>query len=251
MHRASLDGRVAIITGASRGIGAAIARHMIDRGAAVVLASRKQEALDALAAELGDRALAVACHSGRPADVATLFTRAIDRFGRVDVLVNNSGTNPHNAPMLDADWSVWDKTFDVNLKGYFDATRRLVAHLRERKSPGAIINVASVFAELGAPGQGIYAMTKAGIVSMTRTLAHELGAHGIRVNAVAPGLIETRFSEAATSDPAFRDRVLARTALKRLGRPEDVAGAVGFLASDEASYITGTVVRVDGGWTAC
>jgi NAD(P)-dependent dehydrogenase (short-subunit alcohol dehydrogenase family) len=247
---ALLDGRVAIITGASRGIGEAIARHMVASGASVVLASRKQEPLDALAAELGPRAFGVACHAGKPSDVEALFRKAVERFGKVDVLVNNAGTNPHNAPMLEADWAVFDKIFEVNLKGYYDATRQLARHLRGRKAPGVVVNVASVFAELGAPNQGIYAMTKASILSMTRTLALELGGDAIRVNAVAPGLIDTRFAEAAVSDPAFRDRVLARTALKRLGRPEDVAGAVSFLASDDASYITGTIVHIDGGWTA-
>ncbi|MGE0551230.1 MAG: SDR family NAD(P)-dependent oxidoreductase [Kofleriaceae bacterium] len=245
-----LEGRVAIVTGASRGIGEAIARHMIANGASVVLASRKQEPLDALAAELGPRALPVACHAGKPGDIEGLFARTVEKFGHIDILVNNAGTNPHNAPMLEADWPVWDKTFEVNLKGYFDATRRFAHHVRARRGAGAVVNVASVFAELGAPHQGIYAMTKAGILSMTRTLALELGGEGIRINAVAPGLIETRFAEAAISDPAFKERVLARTALKRLGRPEDVAGAVTFLASDEASYITGTIVHVDGGWTA-
>ncbi|MGE3544997.1 MAG: SDR family NAD(P)-dependent oxidoreductase, partial [Kofleriaceae bacterium] len=117
-----LEGKVAIVTGASRGIGEAIARHMVANGARVVLASRKQDALDVLAAQLGPRALPVACHAGKPSDVEALFARTVESFGQIDVLVNNAGTNPHNAPMLDADWPVWDKTFEVNLKGYFDAT---------------------------------------------------------------------------------------------------------------------------------
>jgi NAD(P)-dependent dehydrogenase (short-subunit alcohol dehydrogenase family) len=149
----NLTGRVAIVTGASRGIGEAIARRLVARGASVVLASRKQASLDPLAAELGQRALAVACHAGKPDELAALFARTIERFGKVDILVNNAGTNPHNAPMLDADWPVFDKIFETNLKGYYEATRQLVRHLRDRKAPGVVVNVASVFADLGSPNQ--------------------------------------------------------------------------------------------------
>ncbi len=146
-------------------------------------------------------------------------------------------------------WPAWDKTFEVNLKGYFAVSRAVARHLQERSAHGAIVNISSVVADMGAPTNGVYAMTKAAVVSLTRTLAMELGPAGIRVNAIAPGLIETRFSQAMTEDDAFRSAVIQQTALGRLGRPEDIAGAATFLASNEAAYITGSVLTIDGGWT--
>jgi NAD(P)-dependent dehydrogenase (short-subunit alcohol dehydrogenase family) len=138
----------------------------------------------------------------------------------------------------------------VNLKGYFAATRAVVRHLQGRGAPGSIVNVASVVGMMGAPFQGVYAMTKAAVISMTKTLAVELGGAGIRVNGIAPGLIETRFSQALTENDAIKAHVLDRCAIKRVGQPEEIAGAAVFLASDEASYLTGVTLPVDAGWTA-
>ncbi|MCB9602816.1 MAG: SDR family oxidoreductase [Sandaracinus sp.] len=244
-----LEGKVAIVTGASRGIGEGIAEAMVSEGAKVVLAARKPDALHAVAEKLGDAALAVPCHTGKEEDVQAMLAAAIERFGQVDVLVNNAATNPYFGPMMNVDWSAWDKTFEVNLKGYFACARAVAKHLLERKAPGSLINVTSVLGQMAAPLQGVYGMTKAGVISMTQTLAAELGPRGIRVNAIAPGLVETRFAAALTSSPEISKMVLDRTALKRLGKPDDIAGVAVFLASDESRYVTGQTLAVDGGWT--
>ncbi|MCA9530828.1 MAG: glucose 1-dehydrogenase [Myxococcales bacterium] len=247
-----LGGKVSLITGASRGIGAAIARAMAREGAQVVLASRKLEGLREVAdqiTEAGGTAEPIACHIGHDEARRALVAQAIERFGRIDVLVNNAATNPHFGPMLSVDWGAFRKTFEVNVEGYFGLTREVALHLRARKAPGSILSVSSVMGTMAAPLQGVYGMTKAAVISMTRTLAMELGSDGIRVNALAPGLIETKFAAALTSNEAIRERIVARTALGRVGVPEDVAGAAVFLCSDEASYVTGHVLTIDAGWT--
>jgi NAD(P)-dependent dehydrogenase (short-subunit alcohol dehydrogenase family) len=251
-----LEDKVAVVTGASRGIGEAIARACAAEGARVAIASRKIDGLEPVAKSIrdaGGHALAIAAHMGREEDVAHLFERASAELGGVDILVNNAATNPHFGPMLTLDWPAWDKTFEVNLKGYFAATRALVLHLRERTDRGdrtaSVINIASVLGTMGAPMQGIYGMTKAAVISMTKTLAYELGADAVRVNAIAPGLVQTRFAAALIDNDPIRNMVLDRTALKRVAQPHDISGAAVFLASDEAAYVTGSVLTVDGGWT--
>ncbi|MCS6857293.1 MAG: glucose 1-dehydrogenase [Sandaracinaceae bacterium] len=247
-----LNGKVAIITGASRGIGEAIARAFARAGAMTVLASRKRESLEKVAQKIreeGGVALALPCHVGRQEEVESLVRSAVERFGKVDVLVNNAATNPYFGPMMLLEESAWDKTFEVNLKGPFYAIRALVRHLQERQAPGSIINIASVAGMMGMPLQGIYAMTKAALISMTRTLAIELGPAQIRVNAIAPGLIDTRFSAALVSNEEIRGSILNRLAIKRIGVPDDVASLALLLASDASSYITGACFVVDGGWS--
>lgn len=247
-----LQDKVAIVTGASRGIGEAIARSFAQAGAAVVVASRKLDGLEPVAASIrseGGRALAVACHTGKPDDVDALVAAAIREFGVVDILVNNAATNPYFGPMMNLDWGAWDKTFEVNVKGYFAASRAVAKHLLDRRSPGAIVNVASVVGLMGSPMQGIYGMTKAAVVSMTRTMAMELGSAGIRVNAIAPGLVDTKFASALTTNEEIKNMILSRTALGRVGQPSDIAGVALFLASDAAAYVTGTTLVADGGWT--
>jgi NAD(P)-dependent dehydrogenase (short-subunit alcohol dehydrogenase family) len=247
-----LEDKVAIVTGGSRGIGEAIARRLAGEGAKVVIASRKQEGLDPVAAsirEAGGTCLPVACHTGKKDDVEALVKRTVDELGKVDVLVNNAGTNPYFGPMMNLEDRAWDKTFEVNAKGYFDVARAVARHLLDRGAPGSIVNVSSVLGLMAAPMQGAYGMTKAAVISLTRTLAMELGGANIRVNAIAPGLIETRFSQALTGNEEILSMVLDRCAIKRVGTPEDVAGAAAFLASDDAAFVTGAVLTVDGGWS--
>ena len=211
-----LKDKVIVITGASRGIGEAIARAAIDAGARVALASRKQADLDQVASSLpADRAIAVACHTGKPGDVDAMFAKAIERFGRVDGLVNNAATNPYFGPLIDTPDAAIDKTFEVNDKGYLYCARALVRHARERGGGGAIVNIASIAGLRAAIMQGIYGASKAAVISMTQTLASELGGSGIRVNAIAPGLVETRFASALVGNPAILKQVVGRTPLGR------------------------------------
>ena len=248
-----LKDKVIVITGASRGIGEAIARMAVEQGAKVVLASRKQADLDKVAAELGPSAIAVACHTGKPEDVDAMYARAIEKFGRVDGCVNNAATNPYFGPLIETPDAAIDKTFEVNVRGYLYVARGLVRHARSRAKGdqgGSIVNIASVAGLRAAPMQGIYGATKAAVISMTQTLAFELGSSNIRVNAIAPGLIETKFASALINNPAIRDQVVNRTPLGRHGQPVEIAGAVTYLLSDAASFTTGTVIVVDGGMTS-
>jgi NAD(P)-dependent dehydrogenase (short-subunit alcohol dehydrogenase family) len=247
-----LENKVAIVTGASRGIGEAIARTYAKAGAKVVLASRKLEGLVEVQKKIeaeGGEALAVACHTGSKEQIEGLVAAAIERFGKVDVLVNNAATNPYFGPMMLVEDLAWDKTFEVNVKGYFFTTRAVVRHLMERNAPGAIVNVASVAGQMAMPLQGVYAMTKAAVISMTKTLAMELGSANVRVNAIAPGLVDTKFASALTSNDEIKAMVLSRMATKQIAEPEDIAGLALLLASDQSRYMTGECVVIDGGWT--
>lgn len=243
----SLEGKVAIVTGASRGIGEAIARAFVAQGAQVVIGARKLEGLKPVADALGPSAHAFAAHTGKEADCVALVAEAVRVFGKADLLVNNAGTNPHFGPLLATPDAAWDKTFEVNLKGYFWTSRELVKHLQARGAGGAIVNIASINGMRGAPLQGVYGMTKAAVIAMTKTLALELAAARVRVNAIAPGLIETRLSNALSKDDELAKEWQRRTPLRRIGTPEEVAGAAVYLASEAASYVTGEVLVVDGG----
>jgi NAD(P)-dependent dehydrogenase (short-subunit alcohol dehydrogenase family) len=250
----SLEGKVAVVTGGSRGIGEAIARAFVQSGARVVVASRKLEGVTAVAEAIGrelgaDRIAAVAAHTGKEADCVRLVAEAVARFGKVDVLVNNAGTNPHFGPMLTVENAAWDKTFEVNLKGYFWCARELARHCIARQAPGAIVSVASVAGLIGSPMQGVYAMTKAAVISMTKTLATELATSGIRVNAIAPGFVDTKLASAILKDDALLKHVVDRTPMARYGRPEEIAGGALYLASDSASFLTGHTLVIDGGMT--
>ena len=172
-----------------------------------------------------------------------------DRHAAVDVLVNNAATNPYFGPMIDIGESAFDKTFEVNVKGYFTAAREVIRHLQARRAPGSIVNIASVAGLRAAPFQGVYGMTKAAVISMTQTLAFEVGGQGIRVNAIAPGLIETRFAAAIVTNEELHRRVVERTPLGRHGQPAELVGAALYLASDASSYVNGHTLVVDGGMT--
>jgi NAD(P)-dependent dehydrogenase (short-subunit alcohol dehydrogenase family) len=245
----SLQGKVAIVTGASRGIGEAIARAFVREGAKVVLAARKIEGLETVASSLNGRALAVAAHTGKEEDCERLVSSAVEKFGKVDILVNNAAANPYFGPMLGIEMPAWDKTFEVNVKGYFYMTRAVVRHLASRSAPGSIIHIASVAGLVGSPLQGVYGMTKAAIISMTKTLAVELAGSKIRVNAIAPGFIETKFAGAILQNPELLAKVNERTPLGRPGVPEEIAGGAVYLASDASSYLTGQTLVIDGGMT--
>jgi NAD(P)-dependent dehydrogenase (short-subunit alcohol dehydrogenase family) len=247
--RFALDGRIALVTGASRGIGGAIASALAEQGAQVVLSSRKQTDLDAEAERINatypDRAVAIAAHAGRPEDLQRLVKEAMERFGRIDILVNNAATNPYFGPLINADLGVWDKTFEVNLRGVFMLTK-LVYEASMEAHGGAVVNIASVGGLRPGFGLGVYNITKAGVIMLTRQLAKELGGK-VRVNAIAPGLIKTRFAEALWANEAILDRVLTSNPMGRIGVPDEIAGAVVFLVSDAASYINGEVLVIDGG----
>jgi len=244
-----LSGRVALVTGASRGIGSAIAETLAEHGANVVLSSRKQADLDAEAERINarhaEKATPIAAHAGRQEDMVRLVQDVMSRFSRIDILVNNAGTNPYFGPVLGAELSAWDKTFEVNLRGYFILTK-LVYEAWMEAHGGAIVNISSIGGLRPGIGLGVYNITKAGVIMLTRQLAREIGGK-VRVNAVAPGLVKTRFAEALWGNQEILDRVLAQNPMGRIGVPDEIAAAVLFLASDAASYVNGEVLVVDGG----
>jgi NAD(P)-dependent dehydrogenase (short-subunit alcohol dehydrogenase family) len=247
--RFDLSGKVALVTGASRGIGSAIAEALAEHGAQVVLSSRKQQDLDAEAERINalhaDKAIAIAAHAGRAEDLQRLVDEVMRQFSRIDILVNNAGTNPYFGPVIGAELSAWDKTFEVNLRGYFILTK-LVYEASMEKHGGAIVNVSSIGGIRPGIGLGVYNVTKAGVIMLTRQLARELGGK-VRVNAVAPGLVKTRFAEALWGNQEILDRVLAQNPMGRIGTPDEIASGVLFLVSDAASYVNGEVLVIDGG----
>jgi NAD(P)-dependent dehydrogenase (short-subunit alcohol dehydrogenase family) len=245
----SLEDKVAIITGASRGIGRAIALRFAQAGAKITVSSRKQEGVQAVADEItasGGEALAIQAHVGRPDDVMALVERTVQAYGRVDIAVNNAATNPHFGPLLTADEGQWDKILDTNTKGLFRVCKAVVPHM-EKQGGGKIINMASIAGLRPSPGMGIYGVSKAAIIMLTQVLALELGPANIQVNAIAPGVIKTRFSTVLWQVPQFAEPIRARLPLGRFGEPEDVAALALYLASPAADYVTGGVFLVDGG----
>ena len=248
-----LEDKIALVTGASRGIGEAIARGFAENGATVVISSRKQEALDPVADSINDRgpgkAIAIAAHSGKKNEIDALFDRVEKDCGRLDVLVNNAATNPFFGTVVDAEEWAFDKTMEVNVKGYFFACQR-AARMMTAQGNGSIINIASINGITPAPFQVVYSMTKAAVISLTKGLAKEVGPQGVRVNAIAPGLVETHFARALIDSPEIYKEVVAMTPLHRHAQPQEIVGAALYLASDAASFTTGSVIVCDGGATA-
>ena len=246
--RFSLEGKVAIVTGGSRGIGRAIALDFARAGADIVVASRKLEACEEAAeeiAKLGRKALAVATHAGKVDQLENLVDKTLEHFGKIDILVNNAGTNPHFGATINIEKGAWDKTFGVNVDGAFFLTQ-IAFEKWMRDNGGNVINMASVAGLRPAPFTGAYCVTKAALIMLTRVLASELGAYKIRVNAIAPGFIRTDMSKAVWTSDMFKEHVKTLP-IPRLGETEDIAGAALYLASEASSFMTGETIVVDGG----
>jgi NAD(P)-dependent dehydrogenase (short-subunit alcohol dehydrogenase family) len=251
MDAFDLSGKTAMVTGASRGIGEAIAKILAAHGAEVILTSRKLESLRRVEGEIvaaGGKAESIACHVGEMAQIEALFQEITGRYPRLDILINNAGTNPFFGDVLSADEKAWDKTCDVNLKGYFFMSQH-AAKWMQKSGGGAIVNVASVNGIRPAPFQGVYSITKAGIIAMTKSFAKELAPYRIRVNALLPGLTVTKFTEVLQA-PDILKVVLPMIPMGRMAKPEEMAGAVLYMVSDAASYTTGMCLTVDGGMLA-
>lgn len=246
-----LSGKVALITGASRGIGEAIAKLLADNGAHVIVSSRNiddcQEVADAIEAD-GNSAEAMACNIGNMDDIKTLFADIEQKHSKLDVLVNNAATNPYYGHILDTDPESFQKTIDVNIRGYFFSSVAAARLMRENGG-GAIINNASVNALQPAPMQGIYSITKGAVVNMTKAFAKECAEFDIRVNALLPGFTKTKFAGALFTNEKIYNSVIKRIPMRRHAEPEEMAGAVLYLASNASSYTTGQSIVVDGGLT--
>ena len=247
-----LKDRIALVTGASRGIGRAIAETLAEHGAELIVVSRKLESLETVAAgirEKGGKAVCFACNMGSLEDIDLLYEKIGERYGRLDILVNNAATNPYFGEMATVDEGVWEKTLDVNLKGPFFMIQKAIP-LMQVAGKGAVVNVSSVNGIRPAVFQGVYSITKGALITMTQAFAKELAPHHIRVNALLPGLTDTKFSSVLMQNKEIYDMVVAQVPLKRHAEPMEMAGAVLYLVSDAASYTTGACIQCDGGLLA-
>lgn len=247
----TLEGRSALVTGAARGIGLAIVSRLAALGARVVIADRNSDCLAKAAAEFGSLVRAVAGDVSSEHGADNLVSQAIEAAGTIDILVNNAGIDEPIARTIDQQLEHWQQVIDVNLRGTYLMSRAIARHILGEKKSGAIVNIASV-AGIGAiPGSNGYGVSKAAIIHLTKTMASEWGAKGIRVNCVAPGFIEAPMALEMFGDGRVdRTRIERRLPMRRLGSPDEIANAVAFLSSDAASYITGATLPVDGGWCA-
>ena len=249
-HLFDLDGKIAFVSGASRGICEAIAKLLAQQGAHVIVSSRKiddcQKVADAIIAD-GGKATAVACHIGEMEQITNVFAQIKEQFGRLDILVNNAATNPQFCNVLDTDLSAFQKTVDVNIRGYYFMSIE-GGKLMKANGGGSIINVASINGVSPGEFQGIYSVTKAAVISMTKVFAKECAQFGIRCNALLPGLTDTKFASALVKNDAILNLALQRIPLKRVADPSEMAGTVLYLASDASSYTTGVALNVDGGF---
>lgn len=248
----SLEGKVAIVTGASKGIGEAIARVFAQYGAKVVISSRKQADLEVLAevikGEFGTEVLPIAAHSGEIAQLKELLNNTMESFGKVDILVNNAATNPVYGPSLDCNGDAFDKIMQVNVKSPFEFAK-LVHPFMKKNGAGSIVNISSIAGSSPDPGLGMYSVSKAALNMLTKVLAKEWGEDGIRVNALSPGLIKTKFSQALWENPKMLEHFTKRLPIARMGSVDEIAALVLYLASDASTYTTGVNFQVDGGTT--
>jgi NAD(P)-dependent dehydrogenase (short-subunit alcohol dehydrogenase family) len=246
----SLKNKVVLITGASRGIGQVTAIEMARYGADVAIASRKLPDLEKVAEEIkktGRKCLPVPAHVGKMEEINNLVKRVLEEFGKIDILVNNAGTNPSMAQAIDVDERAWDSTMNLNLKGLFFLSQA-VARVMKEKGGGIIINVASI-AGITPDILPIYSISKAAAIMATKVMAQQWAQYNIRVNAIAPGLTKTRFSEALWNNPDILKMAMSRTPMARPAEPDEMVGAIIYLASDASSYVTGQVIAIDGGST--
>jgi dehydrogenase/reductase SDR family protein 4 len=248
--RFRLDGKVAIVTGASKGIGEAIARGLAEFGAKVVVSSRNQEAVDAVAASFkadGLEAIGIACHVGDKEQLQNLVDKTVEAYGGVDILVNNAATNPIFGPITSANDDSFDKIMGVNVKSPFQISN-MVHPIMEKRGGGSIIHISSVEGHRPGFGLGLYSVSKAALLMLTKNQAKEWGSDGIRVNAICPGLVQTKFSKALWSNDTVLNHVESQIPAGRMAQPDEMAGMAVYLASEAASYCTGGIYANDGGY---
>lgn len=245
-----LSGKIALVTGASRGIGEGIAKLLAQHGAHVIVSSRKIEGCQSVVDDIikaGGSAQAIACHIGEMEQIENIFSTISAQHGNLDILVNNAAANPYFGHILDTDLSAFQKTVDVNIRGYFFMST-LGAKLMKTSGGGAIVNVASINGVIPGDFQGIYSITKAAVISMTKAFAKECAPLNIRVNAILPGATDTKFASALVKNPAILEQAMTHVPMKRVAEPEEMAGTVLYLVSNASSYTTGTALNVDGGF---
>ncbi len=246
----NLEGKVAIITGSSKGIGKAIALGLAAKGASVVISSRNQEACNEVVKELSDeglKAIGIACHIGKENQRNNLVEETIKQLGRIDILVNNAAINPVFGPIEEVDPAIFDKIIDVNVKAPWALSNLVLPHMKSHKN-GSIINIASVEALTPGLGLGLYSTSKAAILMLTKNQAKEWGKYGVRANAICPGLIQTKFSAALWTNEKLLTKVKNTLPSGRMGQADEMAGLACLLASDAGSYMTGGVYTADGGY---
>jgi len=247
----SLAKKTAIVSGGSKGIGKAIAMKLAQAGANVVICSRKKENLDSAVNEAESNGLTlipIECNTSNNESIQSVVDHTIEKFDRVDVLVNNAAANPYYGPILNSEDSHWDKIFDVNVKGYFNFAKACSKTMIANNS-GKIINVASIAAKTPLEGLGVYNISKAAVVMLTKVLAKELGEHNINVNTLAPGLIKTDFSKALWENEDTHNKIVKSIPQGKMGSPDDISGMALYLASEASDFVTGSIFTVDGGIT--
>ncbi len=245
-----LTGKIALVTGASRGIGESIAKLLAQSGAHIIVSSRKVEGCQQVVDDIisaGGSAQAIACHIGEMSQIESLFNAIETQHGKLDILVNNAAANPYFGHIVDTPLDAFEKTVDVNIRGYFFMSST-AAKLMKKNDGGSIVNIASVNGVIPGDMQGVYSITKAAVISMTHAFAKECASLNIRVNALLPGFTDTKFASTLVNNPTILTKVLTHVPMNRVAMPDEMAGTILYLVSDAASYTTGTCINVDGGY---